>query len=199
MYIVTFYWWLFKLNSFSCYTWSCGHVSIHLFWMTWHLILYKRYCIKQWPQCVQCSCSLLRPWRHRSGSTSSQAMACCLTAPSHYLNQCWLITNGVLWYSPYSNFTGSALRYQFMMCQFENYDLEIMATSRKGQWVNWRLAKPLLNFSNILIDTGSSIAARFLNIWLGIPPRIFYNGLGTNGCDWSACALTYYIGSRGLH
>ena len=32
----------------------------------------------------------LRPidaiWRHRSGSTLAQVMACCLTAPSHYLN-----------------------------------------------------------------------------------------------------------------
>ena len=38
----------------------------------------------------------LRPsdaiWRHRSGSTLAQAMACCLTAPKHYLNQCWLIS-----------------------------------------------------------------------------------------------------------
>ena len=25
---------------------------------------------------------------HRSGSTLAQVMACCLTAPSHYLNQC---------------------------------------------------------------------------------------------------------------
>ena len=26
-------------------------------------------------------------------------MACCLTAPSHYLNQCWLIISRVSWYS----------------------------------------------------------------------------------------------------
>ena len=33
-------------------------------------------------------------WRHGSGSTSLvQVMACCLSAPSHYLNQCWLIIN----------------------------------------------------------------------------------------------------------
>ena len=36
----------------------------------------------------------LRPsdaiWRQRSGSTLDQIMACCLMAPSHYLNQCWL-------------------------------------------------------------------------------------------------------------
>ena len=29
-------------------------------------------------------------WWHKSGSTLVQAMACCLMAPSHYLNQCWL-------------------------------------------------------------------------------------------------------------
>ena len=36
---------------------------------------------------------------HRSGSTLAQVMACCLTAPSHYLNQCWLIIRKVLWHS----------------------------------------------------------------------------------------------------
>ena len=30
-------------------------------------------------------------WRNKSGSTLAQVMACCLTAPSYYLNQCWLI------------------------------------------------------------------------------------------------------------
>ena len=42
-------------------------------------------------------------WRHRSGSTLAQVMACCLTAPSHYLNQCWLISK-VQWHSPEGNF-----------------------------------------------------------------------------------------------
>ena len=39
---------------------------------------------------------------HRPGSTLAQVMTCCLTAPSHYLNQCWLIINGVGGYSPES-------------------------------------------------------------------------------------------------
>ena len=34
-------------------------------------------------------------WDHRSESTQAQSMACCLTAPSHYLNQYWLIINGI--------------------------------------------------------------------------------------------------------
>ena len=41
----------------------------------------------------------LRPsdtmWRHRSGSTLAQVMTCCLTAPSNYLNQCWLVIRKV--------------------------------------------------------------------------------------------------------
>ena len=34
-------------------------------------------------------------WWYRSGSTLAQVMACCLTAPSHYLNQCWLIIGSI--------------------------------------------------------------------------------------------------------
>ena len=38
-------------------------------------------------------------WRHKSGSTLAQAMACCLTASYHYLNQCWLISSEVKYHS----------------------------------------------------------------------------------------------------
>ena len=34
-------------------------------------------------------------WRQRSGSTLAQVMACCLMAPSHYLNRCSLIISEV--------------------------------------------------------------------------------------------------------
>ena len=41
------------------------------------------------------SSNSLRPsnaiWRHRTRPILAQGMACCLTAPSHYLNQCWLL------------------------------------------------------------------------------------------------------------
>ena len=43
----------------------------------------------------------LRPsdavWRQWSWTTLAQVLACCLTEPSHYLNQCWLIISKVLW------------------------------------------------------------------------------------------------------
>ena len=38
-------------------------------------------------------------WWHETRSTLTQIMACCLTAPSHYLNQCWLIIGEVPWLS----------------------------------------------------------------------------------------------------
>ena len=38
-------------------------------------------------------------WRQMSGSTLAQVMACCLTAPSHYLIRCWLIISEVLLHS----------------------------------------------------------------------------------------------------
>ena len=47
-------------------------------------------------------------WRHGSRSTLVQVMACCLTAPSYYLNQCWLIFSKVLWHSPQGNFIRNA-------------------------------------------------------------------------------------------
>ena len=40
----------------------------------------------------------------RSGSTLAKVMACCLTAPSHYLTQCWLIIRKVQGGSPEGNF-----------------------------------------------------------------------------------------------
>ena len=43
-------------------------------------------------------------WRQRSGSTLAQVMACCLTAPSHYLNQCWLIITEIQRHSPERKF-----------------------------------------------------------------------------------------------
>ena len=52
-------------------------------------------------------------WRQTSRSTLVQVMAYCLTAPSHYLNQCWLIISEVKWLSYEGNFISyaSAINY----------------------------------------------------------------------------------------
>ena len=44
-------------------------------------------------------------WRHKTGSTLAQVMACCLMAPSHYLSQCWLIISKIEWHSSKGKFT----------------------------------------------------------------------------------------------
>ena len=54
-------------------------------------------------------------WRCRSRSTLAQEMSCCLTATSHYLNQCCLIISVVLCQSFEANFTRDtwATNYQY--------------------------------------------------------------------------------------
>ena len=55
-------------------------------------------------------CGLLSPYGNivLGQHCLSQVMACCLTASSNYLDQCWIIVIGVLWHSPQNNFTRSA-------------------------------------------------------------------------------------------
>ena len=59
---------------------------------SWSIFIIKIFCL--------CNTVFNSPWpgdailQHRSGSTLTQVMACCLTAPSHYLNQCWLVISG---------------------------------------------------------------------------------------------------------
>ena len=73
-------------------------------------------------------------WQHKTWSILVQVMACCLTTPSHNLNQCWLITGKVLWHSPEGNFTGSAPDI-YPWYEFENYWIEIAAAYPKD-WFN---------------------------------------------------------------
>ena len=49
-------------------------------------------CCGQWVNSLWPSFNIF--W-YRSGSTLAQAVACCLMAPRHYLNQCWLKINEV--------------------------------------------------------------------------------------------------------
>ena len=74
-------------------------------------------------------------WWHGTRSTLAQVMACCLTAPSHYLNQCWLIISEVPWHSS----MGIILR----RCEdtnqwnkIENCSFKMASWSPRGQWVN---------------------------------------------------------------
>ena len=74
-------------------------------------------------------------WWHRSGSTLPRVMACCLTAPSHYLNQCWLIISKVLWHSSEGNFV-KIPQPPFTEVSLKNYLPIIKLKAPRGQWVN---------------------------------------------------------------
>ena len=73
-------------------------------------------------------------WQQGSRSTFAQVMACCLTAPSHYLNQCWLMISGVLWHSADSNFTENTQDVYFWN-ELEIYKFETNQTLPRCQWV----------------------------------------------------------------
>ena len=78
-------------------------------------------------------------WRHKSGSAFTEVMSCCLTASSHYLNQCWLIIiNWILWQWYKNTFTGSTPDINSWNT-YERYRCAITCTSLStahGEWVN---------------------------------------------------------------
>ena len=73
-------------------------------------------------------------WWQRSLSTLAQAIACCLTAPGHYLNQIWLVISEVSWHSPEGNFTGNI---QYHWYEYENHRFKITVASSRDQWVKY--------------------------------------------------------------
>ena len=68
----------------------------------------------------------MTPYGSRCGSTLAQVMACCLMAPSHYLNQYWQIISEVMWHSSQSIFTGN-VQDIYPWQEFENYKLNIQS------------------------------------------------------------------------
>ena len=67
-------------------------------------------------------------WWERSRSTLAQVMACCLMAPSQYLNQCWVPIPEVLWHSTEINFTVSAPA-NVLYNKLEDHTSKIVSTS----------------------------------------------------------------------
>ena len=111
-YCVTLYWLRTNVERKAWYIALLAKSSIKL-----HFIM------EQWLRCEWCMWGLLKLleekddtkllesfnsfwpsdtiWWKRYGATLSHVMACCLMAPSHYLNQCWLTISEVQWQSYY--------------------------------------------------------------------------------------------------
>ena len=120
--LLTFYFWQFlepwhgRWYEYEIFIASCTDNIYDLEnerWLlgTWLIML--RFMDLGWPRVCRRSTSVLfvnsfRPsdaiWWQISRSTLVQVVACCLMAPSHYLDQCWLIITEVQWCSSEDNF-----------------------------------------------------------------------------------------------
>ena len=79
-------------------------------------------------------------WRQGSSSTLAQVMACCLTAPSHYLNQCWLRISEV-------------------------FGIHMMAISQKMKILKKFIAEMSLKFTNLRLRSPPPPWANQLTAW----------------------------------
>ena len=105
----------------ACWVWvariqSVFSMPVELFWSVWVNN-------SMWPGDTV--------WRHTSKEALAQKMACCLTAPSHNLNQCWLLISEVVWHSHENNYTLSA-QDTILYNEFENYTSEFTVTTPSG-------------------------------------------------------------------
>ena len=113
--------------------WSCKlFCNTFIFWVH-HLMSWNYYFLL-----IQFSS--LRPsdaiWWQWSGSTLSQVMVYCLTTPSHYLNQCWLITSLVPWHSS-EGITINRSRDTYQWNKITNRISKTTYRCYRGQWVKW--------------------------------------------------------------
>ena len=115
-------------------------------------------------------------WRHRSWSTLARA---------HYLNQCSLFTNKVLWNPAGSNFTATA-QATILCNEFENYTFKIIATSLTDQWVDTTADLLIkLIYWNTMTGNNSStdVSLSRLNVKIKCKKYLFISPVGLSG--WS--------------
>ena len=87
--------WDFLDNSIMLWNWIMINISNRIFLSFISMQIFMNTLQRMWPSNAI--------WRHRTGSPLAQVMARCLKAPSHYLNQCWLIISKVQWNSSEGN------------------------------------------------------------------------------------------------
>ena len=98
-------------------------------------------------------------WQHRSGSTLTQVMACCLMAQGHYLSQCWLIIidQQILCSHAKTNFIDSAQAINSLN-EFEKYSCKLTFTSLRVNKLTQNILAsppgPRLNIKTVLSTYG---------------------------------------------
>ena len=91
-------------------------------------------------------------WCHmvkRAGSTLVQVIACCLTAPSHYLNQCWLIMSEVLQHTPGGKFRNRCPRYLLVDMSLKMTNLSFQSNLPGAKELKWWSHAPICIISSV--------------------------------------------------
>ena len=86
------------------------------------------------PLCVNSLAPNDTIWQSWTLSTLFQVIAWCLMAPSYYLNQHWLVVNGILWHLSETNLTANSQDINSWN-EFENHTCKSTSTSLRNQWV----------------------------------------------------------------
>ena len=84
-------------------------------------------------------------WQYRSGLTLAQVMDCCLMAPSHDMNQSWLLVCGFCWGIHLRDFSQCMPKLLFCMMSFNSILWKLLPYPM-GQWVNMIIISPLEPF-----------------------------------------------------
>ena len=123
-------------------------------------------------------------WQQRSVSTMAQVTACCLTAPSHYLNQCWLVIYGDLWHSLDNKFTGST-QYKWIKwvwkLHFENH-------CHISQWVNDSSVSQPCGYWCVDVMSGCNYLSILIET-LNLCPKIYLKPSDIHGCIYTALGI----------
>ena len=124
-------------------------------------------------------------WRQRSGSTLAQAMACCLTAPSHYLNQCWLIISGVINFMQSMCYAVFWIRYLSLICNGKHcnsiHDSKVHGTNMGSIWDRQDPGWPHVgsrNFTIWDIQAGRYVCITLEQLCLDVLVSAVHKGLG---------------------
>ena len=120
------------------------------------------------------------PW-----STLVQVMACCLTAPSHCLNQYWLIISEFLCI----HLTAISQNDVFPRYRFENYLFKTTGTSPRGQWVDtWKPRQDGCYFANNIF-TNNIFTCIFFIEYFWISNKVSLKYACTSGCFWDLASI----------
>ena len=100
-------------------------------------------------------------WQQKSGSTLAPVMACCLTAPSHYLNQCWFPLMVLCRFESNSIVSSPCTR---LYNEFENSVSKMIAKSQGdcNLWFSWHCSKAICGYVLLqlyIIHSGTSMIA----------------------------------------